>query len=250
MSGLLHRLAALAIGVAPTARPVAGTMLFPPQQNREMPRASESASRVEPRTERREVAAGRGHPARDTEPTALATAPDRGGQVPPGMMGKSWSQAEPAARLAPNGVSEEPAPAGTDAVATGFLPEPAGPLPRRAGEQAASASRDLRSHHIEYRVPRGAARQEREARFAPDPPRLFANRPREEKLPMSALPATRTRGSAGTPAVEETTEVHVSIGRIEVTAVHEAPPPKREPGRSRTARSLDEYLAGREERRS
>jgi len=45
--------------------------------------------------------------------------------------------------------------------------------------------------------------------------------------------------------VEETTEVHVSIGRIEVTAVHEAPPaPQRQPPRTKPM-SLEQYLARR-----
>ncbi|CAH1905563.1 conserved hypothetical protein [Candidatus Nitrotoga sp. HW29] len=45
--------------------------------------------------------------------------------------------------------------------------------------------------------------------------------------------------------VDEITEVHVSIGRIEVTAVHEAPPPKRQAPTSAKPLSLDEYLARR-----
>ena len=46
-------------------------------------------------------------------------------------------------------------------------------------------------------------------------------------------------------AVQETTEVHISIGRIEVTAVH-APAPARPAAPRRTAPlSLDEYLAKR-----
>jgi hypothetical protein len=53
-------------------------------------------------------------------------------------------------------------------------------------------------------------------------------------------------GNAWRTPVEETTEVHVSIGRIEVTAVHESPPPKRAPARSPRALSLEEYLARRQ----
>jgi hypothetical protein len=62
--------------------------------------------------------------------------------------------------------------------------------------------------------------------------------------------AARAQGAAGRMPVEETTEVHVSIGRIEVTAVHEAPPPKRAPARSQRALSLEEYLARRKAGRS
>ena len=44
---------------------------------------------------------------------------------------------------------------------------------------------------------------------------------------------------------EETSEVHVRIGRIEVTAVHEAPLPRRPPPRAAKPMSLEEYLARR-----
>ncbi len=45
--------------------------------------------------------------------------------------------------------------------------------------------------------------------------------------------------------VEETTEVHVSIGRIEVTAVHEPAPSKPAAARRSAPMSLDDYLAKR-----
>jgi hypothetical protein len=63
--------------------------------------------------------------------------------------------------------------------------------------------------------------------------------------------ASAAPGAAWRTPVEETTEVHVSIGRIEVTAVHEAlPAPKRAPARSQRALSLEEYLARRKAGRS
>lgn len=46
--------------------------------------------------------------------------------------------------------------------------------------------------------------------------------------------------------LEETTEVHVSIGRIEVTAVHESPPPKRQAPPTAKPMTLDEYLTRRQ----
>jgi hypothetical protein len=57
--------------------------------------------------------------------------------------------------------------------------------------------------------------------------------------------ALSAQGTAWRTPVEETTEVHVSIGRIEVTAVHETPQPKRAPARNQRALSLEEYLARR-----
>jgi hypothetical protein len=54
-----------------------------------------------------------------------------------------------------------------------------------------------------------------------------------------------SKGSAWQRQVEETTEVHVSIGRIEVTAVHEAPSPKRQAPTAAKTMTLEEYLARR-----
>lgn len=60
-------------------------------------------------------------------------------------------------------------------------------------------------------------------------------------------PARRSeaRGFMPQSSVEETTEVHVNIGRIEVTAIHEAPPTKRPAPTAARPMSLDEYLLRR-----
>lgn len=78
----------------------------------------------------------------------------------------------------------------------------------------------------------------------------------EPLLPFSPPPAMSPSGAPLAqalvrqarhgPLVEETTEVHVSIGRIEVTAVHEAPPPRRPAPKANKPMSLDEYLTKRE----
>ncbi len=52
-------------------------------------------------------------------------------------------------------------------------------------------------------------------------------------------------GSGRQSQVDEITEVHVSIGRIEVTAVHESTPPKRQAPTPAKPLPLDEYLARR-----
>ncbi|BBJ23436.1 hypothetical protein [Candidatus Nitrotoga sp. AM1P] len=52
-------------------------------------------------------------------------------------------------------------------------------------------------------------------------------------------------GASRQSQVDEITEVHVSIGRIEVTAVHESPAPKRQAPAAAKPLSLDEYLARR-----
>jgi hypothetical protein len=46
-------------------------------------------------------------------------------------------------------------------------------------------------------------------------------------------------------APDEATEVHIHIGRIDVTAMHEAPKVRAKPGVKSTAVSLDAYLAAR-----
>jgi hypothetical protein len=72
-----------------------------------------------------------------------------------------------------------------------------------------------------------------------------------QKGTASLKAASGAQGSAWRTPVEETTEVHVSIGRIEVTAVHEAAPaPKRAPARGQRALSLEDYLARRKVGRS
>lgn len=78
-------------------------------------------------------------------------------------------------------------------------------------------------------------------RPAPPPPLLKPaafDAVREQRLPPH--PAAARAGN-----VEDTTEVHVSIGRIEVTAVHEAAPPRRSAPRSPKPMGLGEYLARR-----
>lgn len=61
--------------------------------------------------------------------------------------------------------------------------------------------------------------------------------------PASTSLANQTRHADG--MVEEATEVHVSIGRIEVTAVHEPAPAKAAAPRRTAPMSLDDYLAKR-----
>ena len=68
--------------------------------------------------------------------------------------------------------------------------------------------------------------------------------------PALSSSAVARRGEPGRSTwqnqVEETTKVHVSIGRIEVTAVHELQPPKRQTPATAKPMTLDEYLARRQ----
>lgn len=64
--------------------------------------------------------------------------------------------------------------------------------------------------------------------------------------PVWAPAAQVAHGPLSSAPVEETTEVHVTIGRIEVTAVHEAPAPKRPAAPVRQPMTLEEYLTRRQ----
>ena len=78
----------------------------------------------------------------------------------------------------------------------------------------------------------------------PNPSRLFRPQAREQTAPLSHRPQgpEANRIDAGTTA-NETPDIHVHIGRIEVTALPQtaAPQPKRRQGKS--PMSLDDYLA-------
>lgn len=76
-------------------------------------------------------------------------------------------------------------------------------------------------------------------------PLLPLNQP-TANLARPTVNASRTdSGRAPAGRFEETTEVHVSIGRIEVTAVHEPAPAKPVAPRRNAPMSLDDYLAKR-----
>lgn len=80
----------------------------------------------------------------------------------------------------------------------------------------------------------------------PSPLLPLKNAARPSALNASAAAERGEHGGSGRQGqVDEITEVHVSIGRIEVTAVHESPPPKRQAPTPAKPLSLDEYLARR-----
>ncbi|MDF3308909.1 hypothetical protein P3H15_28240 [Rhodococcus sp. T2V] len=70
------------------------------------------------------------------------------------------------------------------------------------------------------------------------------------RTPQSASPLARGgfHDPVGAETPEPATEVHVHIGRIELTAVSESRPSQRTVRPARSARSLDEYLQQRRDR--
>ncbi len=69
--------------------------------------------------------------------------------------------------------------------------------------------------------------------------------PARDQAPAAPWIEPESRGDAARASVHEPAEVHVHIGRIEVTAVHEAPPTREEKRAARQPMSLEAYLAKR-----
>lgn len=93
--------------------------------------------------------------------------------------------------------------------------------------------------------PRLEARPARPPSNPAEPPRALLPQTSGSPPPRPAAPATlRPPAHPQAPAAEP--EIHVHIGRVEVTAVHRpAEPPKRSPSSRPQPMSLDEYLARR-----
>jgi len=76
-------------------------------------------------------------------------------------------------------------------------------------------------------------------------PLLPLAQPAREPFRSAAIASNGNPERRPAGLIEETTEVHVSIGRIEVTAVHDPAPPKPVATRRNAPMSLDDYLAKR-----
>lgn len=163
----------------------------------------------------------------------------------------------PRARAAPARDAVSPAPSA----------QPAAPASSSVQEHVASTD-DARALHAPAghqattsvervrRVPTlfvNYARAVIDAERAPSPARTAAARNvlsdrADNYVPVAArLPATPS-AEPNTAPTTDTTEVHIHIGRIEVTAVHEAPKTRTKPAAKPSAPSLDEYLAARSQR--
>jgi hypothetical protein len=237
MSGLLHRLASRALGVAPAVRPIvssnAPTAPFVPDSRRQEPERAhpgESAMRaLEGDAALQAVASGESVPRIEATvaPTPVAL------PVP-----TTHSDIHAAQRSVETGASDARAVPGraTAEVRAGTpfddVVPPRTERPRPGVEPDDAAVRDRLPH--------------------PEP--LLAERkplrPASRGTSLAAsTDAGRRAANAPARAVEEITEVHVTIGRIELTAVQEAPRRRSEPARARKPQSLDEYLSRREAER-
>ena len=122
-------------------------------------------------------------------------------------------------------------------------PEPQTAVPQQPPmERAAARDADEASDSFRLMVPalRGLAHD-----AIPSPafsPTSGAGRVQAANPTLPAHPSMRSQKAERAKA--EATEVHVSIGRIEITAMQTPMPPKRKPA-AKPARSLDDYLAQR-----
>jgi len=237
MSGLLQRLAARATGTAWTVRsdarlPFATASTGAPAHGDGLPawppspeNAASPQAPADPMAPPRRHAAAPGAQAPGLPPQAAATPPH---PEPPPLLQPPIA-ARPglvhgAARPAP--FAETPLIASTHADPLGAPPhvEQATPSPHRAA------------------TPREAFS------LQADPAPLLPPRAASPTRPAANMPSTPAAVPRPAPAAADTsTEVHIHIGRIEVTALPTPAPPRR-PARERTQpMSLDAYLARRKE---
>jgi hypothetical protein len=112
-------------------------------------------------------------------------------------------------------------------------------------EKAVAGEPPVLAEGIEMRVPENDSATLTDSNY-PSPLLPLKNAARPSALNSSAVAQRGEHGGSSRQGqADEITEVHVSIGRIEVTAVHESPPPKRQAPTPSKPLSLDEYLARR-----
>ena len=172
----------------------------------------------------------------------------------PAHAAASLSPAEPAVEQPP------PAP-GTDPIPAPLMPEPPGGNPNAPAHAQTWTSTDETADMIKdpgrammFNLPRPIVTGP-----LPTPPEQISDQVDPQVEPHPLLPQVATRVNTLTPsgthttpaetspAVETETEVHVHIGRIEVTAVQEAAVPKPAAAGRRQPMSLDDYLARRQQ---
>lgn len=272
MTGFLHRLAARAMGATDSVRSSIGTGLgaMPDAVDaiaRAMPDpVSDSAagSATRPGTavpdldrfaphQRRTVSGLDIAPLERVAEAGQGAAPQprRHAEMPAAIVEKSARERHLEARAGvdamPMAEGRSAAPMTTDPVRT--APAPLLPRVEPAGRRSASATTDenraaAEPLHHEFEAAGVPGSQELLVPVAAMPP--LSSRPPEVPRRRTDQPGD----SAPSGADDGIAEVHISIGRIEVTALHEAPAAKSTPRRRQPPMSLDDYLARRQGGRS
>ena len=251
MKGLLHRVAARAAGTAVAVRSDAGlpyagsgaglrdvgeaeahfpTVVAPRSQ---MPSAStahepERAARAPDSADRMPDAnAARATPPRVDAATDAAAVRDTPTIVPNAMLAPRVEPTQPSA-------FDEP----------GLTMPPVRVAPPMPGVAPTAIEPGAEAAH----APRLVAIAARNATEPDEPAPLMPREARPTPLAPVPQPATRRGTSPQSIAAaqsEADTEVHIHIGRIDVTAVHETPAPRRRAAAAPAPMSLDGYLAQR-----
>jgi hypothetical protein len=252
MSRLFHRLAAQATGSAgPSVHSLARIPYVAPLELAE------------------EVQAPNAPPPRSEQPRPTATEPTRPSRAaldtraPPRAASTETISSEPPP-LMPSSSPDSPKRPATEHVAPLDVPVDNTPGALLDADAQPSEHRLRAALPSVLRVPQTDPEQQPEPAHSTPPQAERPSAPTPNSVPDPLLrpsrPTQYQRGSVRPHNLgqsfetrkqdeSETTEVHVHIGRIEVTAVHEAPPdkPKRPPVRG--PMSLDEYLTRRKEER-
>ena len=232
MTGLLHRLAARANGTAWTVR-----------SDSRLPFASESWGQTAIETEAQQT-----EPSTLLRPAAAAPAPDRQAAETiaqpnrPRQQQATWQVAasEPPDALMP------PSTPPRWTVQQHLIAADAATSPQPPGVRTVSPQQTPGAPAI-FRP--AAAQTHAASAFAQSTPEPLLPPVSANLVAASAGLAPRAQlgawASTAQPAAREDTEVHIHIGRIDVTAVHEGPKPRPRTRERTQPVSLDTYLAAR-----
>ncbi|MGV8803575.1 MAG: hypothetical protein ACWA6Y_01265 [Polaromonas sp.] len=261
MNGLLHRLAARATGSALTLRAdarLAYGASAPLPAEPPGPRLSEAAPAPSPENFRPNDSHPSSFTARQAAPPRMTDAvandapkaqqaPKPQTPAPARLLAASQPGLTPGDAQAPAVASLSPQRASLDA----GLPAQAPAAPQPAQPSTATPAPPLSQRPD----PSAFVQPSHPNRHAPAPPAAAPAPllPRQSNAPPPASAHWPAASPATSPAraAAEATEVHVHIGRIEVTAMHEAAPPRKRPAAAAPASTpLDAYLAARQRERS
>jgi hypothetical protein len=238
MSGFLGRLAAQALGQTVPVRSAARLPYGEPppfaamttETGEQPPGSLEHSNGITPRR----------------APPAAQMAPEHRRETADGDAGQPTLVSKPASRQSPSGYPaairvRQPVPTPLIRQQPDIVQQTGDLVATTRFDRQAEAEVDRQGVEAATQTTAGRRNPPQARRPVPPPPLLEPaafDAAREQRLPPQ--PAAARAGK-----VEETTEVHVSIGRIEVTAVHEAAPPRRLAPRATKPMGLDEYLARR-----
>lgn len=242
MTGLLQRLGARATG---TAWPVRADARLPFGAERMAPLPAAADTVAEEAAEAAEAAAQpRGAPQRQRAGTGPAAAPCAAEALPQALLpaARTLQQADPAQAIP----ASQPATRLQQHPDTPAAPQRISARAPDAPDASDAPDAQPQSDDEPARTATQAARAFAAATDAPTPllPTTAGTASPQPPARHAAWPTAIGTQHSPTAAPQET-EVHIHIGRIDVTALHEAPRAKAKPRERAQPMSLDAYLARR-----